>query len=44
MKKQCMTLLGLVLITGSVIGCASRTGVTVGPVQIAGKVQIFEIP
>ncbi len=41
MKSLFVGLLGLVLMVGSV-GCASRTGVTVGPVQVAGDVQAYE--
>lgn len=44
MKKNHVALFGLVLVVGSMIGCTSRTKVTVGPVQIAGKVQIYRIP
>lgn len=44
MKKQCVTLLGLVFIVGSVVGCASRTKMIMGPVQVAGEVQVFDEP
>ncbi len=44
MKNQCVMLVGLVLAIGSMVGCASRTGVTLGPVQVAGQVQVFETP
>lgn len=39
MKNCCVSLLGLVLLVG---GCASATRVNVGPVQVAGQVQVFE--
>lgn len=42
MKKQCMILSGLVLVTGLMVGCASRTKMVFGPVQVAGEVQVFD--
>jgi hypothetical protein len=39
MKKQCV---GLVLILGLTVGCASRTRIDLGPVRAAGEVQVFE--
>ncbi len=44
MKKQCVSLLGLVLVVGLVVGCASRSKVIVGPLQVAGEVQLFDAP
>lgn len=40
MKNLCVALLGLAL----VVGCASRTRIVAGPVQVAGEVQVFKTP
>lgn len=44
MKKQCVTLCGCVLATMLIVGCASRTKIVAGPVQVAGEVQVFDTP
>lgn len=44
MKKQCVVMTGLVLVLGSLVGCASRTGMTLGPVQVSAQVQVFDTP
>lgn len=44
MKKQCVTLLGLVFVIGLMVGCASRTKIITGPLQVAGEVRVFDAP
>jgi len=44
MNKQFFGLLGLVLAVGSIVGCASRTKIVAGPVQVSGQVEIFDEP
>lgn len=44
MKKQCVLLVGLILVAGLSTGCLSRSRVTLGPISVAGESQIFAEP
>lgn len=44
MKKKFMFTCVSMAVIGSLVGCASRTVTTLGPVQIAGQVQVFDAP
>lgn len=42
MKKNFVMLFGMLFVLVSVVGCASRTKVIAGPIQVGGHVQLFE--
>ncbi len=42
MKSFVAMLVGLIFVVGTMTGCASRTMLVAGPVQVAGQVQAFD--